>query len=202
MSSCRPVARAAGLPIVAVTLAAVLVAGCSSAPVSQVRTTAIPSTAPAPASEGPATARPVVTDPPVETATPEPAATPGIPPKPGKVTIKKVAETATRRTSRLTWTSPDGAATEFRVYGVTECLRTSPKNQGKPCVVKGMRIPKDTLKVLATVPGNQRTVDVSWKVPQIGPGPYYAILIRASNPAGDSIFTIAWSDKVCAGCTY
>ena len=95
-----------------------------------------------------------------------------------------------------------GVATSFTVYGVTECLRESKQNDGKPCVVKGMRIPKDTLKLLATVPGTARTVDLSWKEGEIDIAPYAAILIRASNDAGDSIFTIAWSQTVCWRCTY
>lgn len=198
MSSRRPVAS---LPALALLLAGVLVGACSSAPVSQVRTTALPSTPPGPAvSDAPASSPPTVTEAPVQSAPSGPTATPGIPPKPAKVTFKKTGKAevngALRQTSRVTWTSPDGAATSFTVYGVTKCLRSSKANQGTPCVVKGMRIPRDTLKLLATVPGNQRMVDLSWKAPKTGPGPYYAVLVRASNDAGDSIFTIAWSDKV------
>ena len=54
----------------------------------------------------------------------------------------------------------------------------------------------------APVPGSERSVDITWEEGEIGPGPYAAVLIRASNAAGDSIFTIAWSDTVCWKCTY
>jgi hypothetical protein len=214
MPSRRPVASLPALAaLVAMLVVALLVGACSSAPVSQVRTTALPSTASvASPSEGPASeapgseAPPAPTDAPAGTPPPGPTATPGIPPKPAKVTFKRTGEVevngAMRATSRLTWTSPEGVASSFTVYGVKECLRTARKFDGKPCVVKGMRIPKDTLQLLATVPGTQRSVDLSWKVDEVGPGPYHAVLIRASNAAGDSIFTIAWSAKVCAGCTY
>jgi hypothetical protein len=67
-------------------------------------------------------------------------------------------------------------------------------------VIKGMRIPKSTLVQLAEAPGTDRSIDIDWTVPKSGKNPYAAILIRARNAAGDSIFTIAFSDSVCWGC--
>jgi hypothetical protein len=193
----------------ALLLVAVLLAACSSAPQSGVTESAAPpSAAPtSPPTAAPSEAPTAAPSEAIATPAPTPEATPGIPPKPGKVTFKEVGRTnlkdgATRVTNRVTWTSPAGVATDFSVYGVTLCLRESRKNDGKPCVVKGMRIPQDTLKLLATVPGSARSVDVSWKEGEAGPGPYAAILVRASNDAGDSIFTIAWSTTVCWGCVY
>ena len=205
----RSIPPSATLPLAAALLAALL-AACSSAPQSGVTASAGPATA-TPSTESPTTAP---TDPPsaapseaVVTPAPTPRATPGIPPKPGKVTFKEVGRTdlkggMTRVTNRVTWTSPAGVATDFSVYGVTDCLRESRKNDGKPCVVKGMRIPRDALKLIATVPGSARMVDFSWKEGELGGGPYQAILVRASNDAGDSIFSIAWSNTVCWNCTY
>ncbi len=65
-----------------------------------------------------------------------------------------------------------------------------------------MRIPKKVQELIATAPGSDRSVDVSWQEGEIGPGPYAAVLIRATNDLGDSIFTIAWSADVCWQCTY
>ena len=41
----------------------------------------------------------------------------------------------------ITWTSPDERRPEFLVYGVTKCLREAKKNDGKPCLVRGMPSP-------------------------------------------------------------
>ena len=102
----------------------------------------------------------------------------------------------------VTWTSPDGAASEFLVYGVTKCLREAKKNDGKPCLVRGMPIPRATLKLLGRAPGDARAMTVSWEQGEAGPGPYWSILMRASNSVGDSIFTIVHTEDVCYQCTY
>jgi hypothetical protein len=196
--------------LLAAALLAAILAACSSAPRSGVTAstspaTAAPSTAPATGAppDAPSTAPAEA----VITPAPAPVATPGIPPKPGKVTFKEVGRKTlkggmTRVTSRVTWTSPAGVATDFTVFGVTECLRYAKRYDNKPCVVKGMRIPKDALELIAKVPGSARSVDISWKEGELGGGPYEAILVRASNDAGDSIFSIAWSNTVCWNCTY
>ena len=85
---------------------------------------------------------------------------------------------------------------------VTECLRNQERFDGKPCLVRGMRIPKDAQEKIKTIDGEKRSAQLSWKVGEIGLPPYSAVLIRASNDAGDSIFTIAWSDTVCYACVY
>jgi hypothetical protein len=107
-----------------------------------------------------------------------------------------------RVTFRLTWSAPDGVADQFLVYGITRCLREEKAFDDKPCLVKGMRVPKKLQELLATVPGSDRSADVSWQEAEIGPGPYAAVLIRATNDLGDSIFTIVWSADVCWQCTY
>jgi hypothetical protein len=63
-----------------------------------------------------------------------------------------------------------------------------------------MPIPRDSLALLAQAPGVARTIDVTWQVPKSGREPYAAVLIRATNPAGDSIFTIVHSEDVCVRC--
>jgi hypothetical protein len=194
-------------------LVAALVAACTSGPQSQATTAseapATAATSTAPASEAPTTPEPASATP-SDAATPPPSSAPTplvIPPKPAKVTwkqlgIDQLGGGQSRERYRVAWTSPEGAATQFTVYGVTSCLRESKKNDGKACVVKGMKIPKGALKLIAQVPGSARSVDIAWKVGEIGPGPYSAVLVRASNDAGDSIFTIAWSADVCWRCTY
>lgn len=189
---------------------AILIAGCSSGPQSQAVESTGPSAPPtAPASETPASPAPA-SETPSEPPSAEPTAEPtpiAIPPKPAKVTWASLGSKALgggqfRESYRITWESPDRVAETFSVYGVTDCLRESRQNNGKPCVVKGMKIPKSALKLIAQVPGSARSVDIAWKVGEIDIGPYSAVLIRASNTAGDSIFTIAWSADVCWKCTY
>jgi len=195
-------------------LAAVLVTACSSQPQSQARASegseAPASASAASASAAPATAGSASGPPPSEaSATAGSSATTAttVPPRPANVTWTQTGTEAlaggqTRVTHRLGWSAPDGAATSFTVYGVTDCLRNAKKYDGKPCVVKGMRIPKSALALIAEVPGSQRSVDIPWSEGEIGGGPYQAVLVRATNAAGDSIFAIAWSAAVCWQCTY
>jgi hypothetical protein len=195
-------------------LAAALAGACSAQPVSEVTQSGGPA-ASAPTSPDPATgsAAPPSDAPGSAQASPEatptttPATNPGVPGKPGDVTWKRIKDEALgggrhRLTFRITWTAPKGVAQRFTVVGVTECLRDAKAFNDKPCLVKGMRIPKGVQEVVAQVPGTERSVDISWKVGELDPGPYRSILIRASNDAGDSIFAIAWSDTVCWHCTY
>ncbi len=198
--------------LTAVLIAALLVGACASGPQSQASESQDPSAAPASIvpSDAPASAEPASEAPSEALATASPTSQPtpvAIPPKPAKVTWKSLgsktlAGGTTRESYRITWSSPKGVAETFKVYGVTTCLRDAKKYDGKPCVVKGMRIPKGTFKLIAQVPGSARSVDIAWQLSEVGPGPYSAVLIRATNSAGDSIFTIAWSADVCWQCTY
>jgi len=88
------------------------------------------------------------------------------------------------------------------VFGLPDCLRYSKAFDNKPCVARGMRIPADKLVQIGVAPGDQRSLTVSWDLAETGPGPYSAILIRATNAKGNSIFTIVHSDDVCFKCVY
>lgn len=198
--------------LVALLLGAALLGACSEQPVSQ----AID--APLPATAGPETSPsgvPPSDDPAISpdagspdgTFIPTTAPGRGIPDKPANVSFKEIDREdlgggTQRVTFRLTWSAPEGVADQFLVYGITRCLREEKQFDGKPCLVKGMRIPKKVQELIATVPDSDRSVDVSWQEGEIGPGPYAAVLIRATNDLGDSIFTIAWSADVCWQCTY
>lgn len=205
-------ARPANRPLIILLLVTTLLGACSGGPQSQAIESGGPSVAPASAapSVAPPSAEPASEAPSEAPLTPEPTTAPtslAVPAKPAKVTWKPLGSQAlaggqTRERYRVSWTAPDGAATSFTVFGVTTCLREAKQYNEKPCLVKGMKIPKSTLKLIAQVPGSARTVDIAWKVGEIGPGPYFAVLVRASNDAGDSIFTIAWSADVCWQCTY
>jgi hypothetical protein len=185
---------------------AVLAGACSSGPVSQ----ATESIGPAPTPVTDPSSEPAPTDaPPTDGPTDAPPtdAPAGIPGKPADVTFDEVDREPAghgdeKVTYRITWTAPEGVATSFTLVGVTECLRNEEKFDGKPCLVRGMRIPKDAQHKIKSVDGDKRSTQLSWKVGEIGLPPYSAVLIRASNDAGDSIFTIAWSDTVCYACTY
>ena len=106
-------------------------------------------------------------------------------------------------TFKITWTEPDGVADSFLVYGLPDCLRDQKKFDGKPCVVKGMKIPADKLTLLGVAPGDQRSHDDRvGRAARSRRPPYSTVLIRAKNAKGPSIFTIVHSDDVCFGCTY
>jgi hypothetical protein len=191
----------------------VLLAACSAKPVSQATEQTAPpaaSQAAAGETEAPTPSAAAPSDDPGPTTTPEPGptATPGIPSKPGNPTWTLVTQVPVKATGgifetyRVTWTAPEGVADEFLVYGVKGCLRDAKKYDGKPCVVKGMPIPKNRLVKLATAPGDAREAQVTYETGESGPGPYGTILIRAANAAGRSIFTIVHSDDVCWRCTY
>jgi hypothetical protein len=199
---------------IAVLAATSILAGCSAGPVSQA--TALPATtspseaAPSVAATPSAVATPSASDAgnptPTAGATESAPASTGVPPKPGNPTwtLKKETPGSSGVTVEydVTWTSPDGAASEFLAYGVTKCLRYAKKNDGKPCLVRGMPIPRANLKLLGRAPGDARSMTVSWEQGEAGPGPYWSILMRASNSVGDSIFTIVHTEDVCYQCTY
>ena len=201
------------LRAIVVLVAAGLVAGCSAGPGSQATTVpgagggAGGDASPSPAAEPSAlaTAAPPPTEPPAPT---EPAATPtDAPPRPGDPTFTLVKETpraggGSTVEYEITWTSPAGLASEFLAYGVTTCLRNSKKYNDKPCLVKGMKIPRSSLALIGRAPGDARKMTVTWDMGEAGPGPYASILIRATNSFGDSIFTIVQTENVCYQCTY
>ena len=177
---------------------------------------------------GPTPAATTALSSPSPTATPEPTATPSptadasgspgsspvgvvkaAPPKPTNTTYTQVKETTNAAQTqiteeyRATWDEPAGIAAKFTVYGVTECLRESAKNDDTPCVVEGMHIPASKLTVLATATGDARSMNVTWtRYDEEGPDPYWAILLSASNPYGESKSAILTSGQVCFGCTY
>lgn len=200
--------------LIAVLVASGILAGCSAGPVSQATT--IPSDGPSAAPSHPGeepTVEPSV-DPSVE-ATPsvtpvptKPAPTPtDVPPKPGNPTFTLVSDTpraggGSTVEYEITWTSPTGLASEFLVYGVTVCLRDGKEFQDKPCVARGMKIPRASLELIGSAPGDARSIRVSWDRDEMGPGPYWSILMRATNSFGNSIFTIVQTENVCYQCTY
>jgi hypothetical protein len=181
---------------------ALLVVACSAQPISRVSTA--PDTAPAsePASAAPPSTGTASVPP---TPTPTAAAASAPPGKPTGTTFAIVSDEPAegggiKETHRITWNAADATATSFLVYGVKGCLRASKKTNHTPCVVKGMRIPRESLEQLAQAAGSDRSIDADWVVPKSGTQPYGAILLRATNAAGDSIFTIVHSEDVCWHC--
>jgi hypothetical protein len=131
------------------------------------------------------------------------------PPKPANTSFKLVssepgdAPSTVEITRRAKWSSPEGYADEFLVYGMTTCLRESAKYDGKPCVVPGMKINMADLELLATATGDKRSMLVRWTVEgELGISPYRAFLLRGSNQYGNSAFAILHSEDVCWMCTY
>jgi hypothetical protein len=210
------------LRAIALLVAAAVLGGCSAGPVSQATTlpaseTAGAGTSPFASAAEPSTSGADVSTPPEGPASPSAATSPlesssappaptGIPPKPGNPTWTLTKETPTTGgitvEHEVTWTEPEGVASEFLVYGVTKCLRYAKKNDGTPCLVRGMQIPRTSLKLLGRAPGDARSMTVSWEIGGAGPEVYQSILIRATNSFGDSIFTIVHTEDVCYQCTY
>ncbi len=169
--------------------------------------TALPTASPS------ATAEPAAASPAAEASGP-PSSGPvavvkAAPPKPAHTTYTLVKETENAAQTqiteqyRATWDEPAGTATKFTVYGVTECLRESAKNDDTPCVVEGMHIPASKLEVLATATGDARSMNVTWtRYDEEGPDPYWAILLSASNRYGESKSAILTSGQVCYQCVY
>ena len=185
---------------------AILVAACSAQPVSQVSDapSAEPASAPASAAAEGATPSDVPASAP-PTATPSSAPATAPPGKPTGTTFAIVSDEpadggGVKETHRITWQAPEGEATAFLVYGVKPCLRSARKNNGTPCVIKGMKIPRDALVQLAQASGADRSIDLAWVVPPSGKQPYAAVLLRATNDAGESIFAIVHSEDVCVRC--
>jgi hypothetical protein len=185
---------------------ALLGGACSAQPVSEVTDVPQPPTSDAPASAPVASAAPPSEAAPSDATTaPTPAPANAPPGKPTGTTFAIVSEQpgdngGTRQTHRITWQAADGAASAFLVYGVKDCLRASKAHNGTPCIVKGMKIPRNSLVQLAQAGGADRSIDVDWVVPASGRQPYAAVLLRATNAVGDSIFTIVHSEDVCWGC--
>lgn len=193
---------------IGVVLSVLVVAGCSASPVSQATSLAATPTAGVDAAAATPEPPPSDASTPAPSAASTPAAPPdAVPPKPGDPTFTLVSETpnangTTTAQYRVTWTEPDGVASAFLLYGLNVCLRDAKANDGTPCVVRGMKIPRDSLVLLGQVAGDAREMTVSWETGGEGPGPYWSILIRATNAIGDSIFTIVHSENVCYQCTY
>ncbi len=198
------------MPVAALVVVALLITACSAQPVSEVvdapGTGAATQAASAAGSPGPASPLPShdpASPSPTTTSAAAPASAP--PSRPTGTTFAIVSEEpavggGVKQTHRITWDAPAGEATAFLVYGVKDCLRAAKKTNGTPCVVKGMRIPRDGLDSLGQANGSDRSIDVSWVVPASGAQPYAAVLLRATNAAGDSIFTIVHSEDVCWQC--
>jgi hypothetical protein len=204
----RPVGVRAGL-----LLAATLVAACgTSQPSSDVSVlTTAPGSSTAVASDAPsadAGSAPPPASAPASAAPASPVQAVAPPPKPGNPTFKRISEVpgagqgTFTDTFKITWTEPDGVADSFLVYGLPDCLRNQMKFNGKPCVVKGMKIPADELTLLETVAGDQRETTIAWDVGATGVPRYSTVLIRAKNSKGPSIFTIVHSEDVCVACTH
>jgi hypothetical protein len=137
-----------------------------------------------------------------------------VPPKPN-TTFTSVSKTENPDGSEtdvdsITWTEPDGFATEFRLYGVKSCLNASAKTDGQPCLVKGMALPTGSLGLIQKFDAATRSVTLTHHITGGECGntvwcttpDYYAVVLGAYNAYGHSVFAIVTSSKVCYGCVY
>jgi len=108
---------------------------------------------------------------------------------------------------KITWTSPAGYATEFRLYGVVGCLQSSRANDGKPCLVEGMSLPAGSLELIKKARGDARSMTLETEYTASDAcglmfwcGDYGALVMSAYNAHGHSRFAIVASMDVCWAC--
>ena len=130
------------------------------------------------------------------------------PPRPvaeGFTVVKETTDNATETTTirfRAAWSLPDGYASTIRVYGVTTCPRAAPQTNDQPCVLDDTTLLPSSLRLLATLPGATRSTSITEQSQGIGPGPYSAVVVQASNEFGSSPFSVLDSSPVCWQCVY
>jgi hypothetical protein len=136
-----------------------------------------------------------------------------VPPKP--VTTYKVVSQKWNSTGsnyvevdKITWVAPAGYATQFRLYGVKDCLNYSAKTNGQPCLVEHMKLPTKSLELIKTASGTTRSMTLKHTIEgemcggTIWCGPFDSLVLRADNAYGQSTFAIVFSADVCYECTY
>ncbi|MEO5939839.1 MAG: hypothetical protein ABIZ72_02870 [Candidatus Limnocylindrales bacterium] len=108
---------------------------------------------------------------------------------------------------KITWTSPPGYATEFRLYGLIGCLNQSPQTDGKPCLVAGMSLPAGGLELIRKAGGQSRSMTLTTQYTADDScglafwcGTYGALVLSAYNAYGHSKFAIVASQTVCWEC--
>jgi len=113
----------------------------------------------------------------------------------------------------VTWKTPRTSGTTITILGVTDCLSQParlPANGSGPCLIKGTPLPARSERVIASVAAARGSA--SWTWPAWGDvggafaadstNLYYAVVVGASNGAGQSKFTIAGSGEWCSDCVY
>jgi hypothetical protein len=140
-----------------------------------------------------------------------------VPPKP--VTTYKVVSqkwsssgSSSVEVDKLTWTEPAGYATQFRLYGVKGCPNSSPKTNGQPCLVEHTKLPAKSLELIKTMSGSTRSITLTHTIPGeeceapiwcgAPHGSFGALVLRADNAYGSSVFAIVLSGDVCYDCVY
>lgn len=135
------------------------------------------------------------------------------PPKPvttyDQVSYKPTSDGGSIEVDKITWTEPEGYATEFRLYGVSGCPNeTSSATDGQACLLEHTKLPPASLGLIKTVKGNVRSIVLTNTTPPdaCGPslwcGPYDSLVLGAYNEFGQSVFAIVVSRGTCFGCTY
>jgi hypothetical protein len=124
----------------------------------------------------------------------------------------------------VTWEKPTSAGTTIRVYGVALCYPgpafpgTLPGGEDSefgpagPCLVKGTPLPDRVRQLIGEVPASRRMMswtstwvprdDLQWSPTGPDDSTFAAIVIRASNDAGNSKFIIAEPGMWCSDCVW
>jgi len=108
---------------------------------------------------------------------------------------------------KITWTSPPGYATEFRLYGVQGCLNASKAHDGDPCLVQNMSLPAKSLEFIKKVRGSARSMTLTNTYTASDScgvmfwcGDYGSLVMSAYNDYGHSTFAIVATQEVCWNC--
>jgi hypothetical protein len=121
----------------------------------------------------------------------------------------------------ITWKPSVLNVTEIRVYGLTECLSATEDAGSGSCLIEGTAIPASVLRLVATAPASDRSINWSapaWQdlitdnakgvafqtfgVDRHDEDIYFAIVVAAYNEASHSKFIIADAGTWCydTGC--
>ena len=138
-----------------------------------------------------------------------------VPAKPTNARIETISDTLSadgtsrKVVEKVTWAAPQGAATEFRLYGVKFCPNDTPTAaDGTPCLTVHTALPPEKLELVATAAGDARSMTIEHVIGEgICPNTMwcddtYALVLAAYNEVGQSVFTIVKSSEICHTCTY
>jgi hypothetical protein len=137
------------------------------------------------------------------------------PPKPAATKIVVVSDkpapggSGSTLTEKITWSAPDGSATEFGLYAVKYCPNDSAGvKDGTPCLTPGTPLAESKLELVKKVNGDARSMTISHVIPEglcgasLWCDDSWALVLSAYNEYGRSVFAIVKTVEICHTCTF